>query len=148
MHQNGQTSSGAEPASHLKGADGSFPWGEVTISQLCLVQIFRIYEIQPLPAALQSPSHVSTWHAQEQLHMYMCSVLEGYAVKRWWPMWKNCGNFSVDWVSPSGDLNQKSSMYVPGVLNALLVRGSYRKSWATFFFCMRTGNSRQTRVRW
>ena len=27
------------------------------------------------------------------------------------------------------------------------IRGSYRKSWATFF-CMRTGNSRRRRVRW
>ena len=28
------------------------------------------------------------------------------------------------------------------------IRGSYRKSWATFFFCMRTGNSRRRRVQW
>ena len=30
----------------------------------------------------------------------------------------------------------------------VFLRGTYRKSWATFFFCMRTGNSRQRRVRW
>ena len=32
-------------------------------------------------------------------------------------------------------------------VNIYVIRGSYRKSWATFF-CMRTGNSRRRRVRW
>jgi hypothetical protein len=52
MHQDAQTSSGAEPASHLKDTDGFFPWGEVTISQLRLVPRLRMYEILPLLPAL------------------------------------------------------------------------------------------------
>jgi len=51
MHQNAQTSPGAEPSLHLKGTDGSFPWGEVTISQL-LVPRLRMYETPPLLPAL------------------------------------------------------------------------------------------------
>jgi len=52
MHQNAQTSSGAEPTLHLKASDGSLPWAKVTISQLRLVPRLRMYETLPLLSTL------------------------------------------------------------------------------------------------
>jgi hypothetical protein len=104
MNQNVQTSSGAEPASDLKDTGGSFPWDKVTISLLYLDPRLRMNETVPLLPTLPNPN-LSSWHAQEQLNLYIYRVL-GCAVKRWWSILRNYKNLSADCVSLGGDLNQ------------------------------------------
>ena len=99
-----------------------------------LAQQFLEWEM--FPTKLQRKSRQILWSITFFENLFVSKIMWRNAVEPGRPQKTTWRMHDACWLPKSTNIH---SQYV--------IRGSYRKSWATFF-CMRNGNSRRRRVRW